>query len=121
MCVKHTFAAFIDIKKDFDSCWVEATLVRFFDFGVSGCLWHLLANFLCGTLSQVRLGGSVSPPWVDSGIAQGRILSPFLFNMLVDSHAATLRSAIPGVPSSLLTPFVTSASRRLGHFNCTTG
>ena len=76
---EHTFVAFIDIKKAFDSCWVEATLVRLFDFGVTGRLWHLLANFLCGTLSQVRLGGSLSSPWVDSGIAQGRILSHLLF------------------------------------------
>ena len=88
---EHTFAAFIDIKRALGSCWVEATLVRLLDFGVSGRLWHLLANSLCGTLSQVRLGGSVSPPWVDSGIAQGRILSPLS-------------------SSSLLTPFVTSAS-----------
>ena len=100
---EHTFAAFIDIKKVFDSCWVEATLVRQRDFGVTGGLWHLLANFLCGTLSQVRLGGSVSSPWVDSGIAQGRILSPLLFNLLVDCLPATLRSAIPVSPSLPLT------------------
>ena len=59
-CHEHTFVAFIDIKKVFDSCWVETALVRLFDFGVMGSLWHLLANFLCGALSQVRLGGSVS-------------------------------------------------------------
>ena len=46
---EHTFHAFIDTKKAFDSCWVEATLVRLCDFGVSGRLWHVLANFLCGT------------------------------------------------------------------------
>ena len=94
---EHTSVAFIDIKKAFDFCWVEATLVRLFDFGVMGRLWHLLANFLCGTLSQVRLGGSVSSPWVDSGIAQGRVLSPLLFNLLIDSLAVALRSTIPGV------------------------
>ena len=102
---EHTFAAFIDIKKASNSCWVEATLVRLFDFGVTGSLWHLLAKFLCGTLSQVRLAGCVTPPWVDSGIAQGRILSPLLFNLLVDSLAATLRSAIPGVPRIASDPF----------------
>ena len=53
---EHTFAAFRDIKKAFDSCWIEATLLRFFDFCVMGSLWHSLVNFLCGTLSQVRLG-----------------------------------------------------------------
>ena len=111
---EHTLVAFIDIKKAFDSCWVEATLVRLFDFGVTGRLWHLLANFLCGTMSQVRLGGSVSSPWVDSGIAQGRVLSPLLFNLLIDSLAVTLRSALsPVSPSLPLTPSVTSASSML--------
>ena len=84
----HTFVAFIDIKKAFDSCWVETTLVRLHDVGILGRLWHLLANFLCGTLSQVRLGDSTSQPWVDSGVAQGRVLSPLLFNLLVDSLLA---------------------------------
>ena len=32
---------------------------------------------------------------LDSGIAQGRILSPVLFNLLVDSLAVTFRSVIP--------------------------
>ena len=91
---EHTFVAFIDTKKAFDSCCVEATLVRLFDFGDTGRLWHLLANFLCGTLSQVRLCFFTL---LDSGIAQGRILSLLLFNLLVDSLAVTLRSVIPGV------------------------
>ena len=72
---------------------------------VSGRLWHSLANLLCGTLFQVRVGSSLSPPWVDSGIAQGRILSTLLFNLLVDSLATTLRAAILVSPSSFLTPF----------------
>ena len=105
---EHTFVALIDIRKAFDSCWVEATLVRLFDFGVKGRLWHLLANFLCGTLSQVCLGGSVSAPWVDSGIAQGRILSPFFFNLTVSPSLFALPS--PVSPSLPLTPSVTSAS-----------
>ena len=90
----HTFVAFVDIKKAFDSCWVETTLVRLHDVGISSRLWHLLANFLCGTLSQVRLGDSAYQPWVDPGVAQGRVLSPLL---LVDSLATSLRAAVPGV------------------------
>ena len=74
----HTFVAFVDIKKAFDSCWVETTLVRLHDVGISSRLWHLLANFLCGPLSQVRLSDSAYQPWVDSGVAQGRVLSPLL-------------------------------------------
>ena len=101
----QTFVAFVDIRKAFDSCWVEATLVRLHDVGVTGRLWHLISNFLCGTLSQVRVGDSSSQPWVDTGIAQGRVLSPLLFNLLVDSLAAAIRSAVPGVRLMVSDPF----------------
>ena len=60
-------------------------------------MWRTIANFLCGTLSQVRARGEVSSPWVDTGIAQGRVLSPLLFNLLVNSLAAAIRRASPGV------------------------
>ena len=42
---------------------------------------------------------------MDTGIAQGRVLSPLLFNLLVNSLAAAIRRASPGVrlvPSSVL-------------------
>ena len=94
---EHTFVAFIDIKKAFDSCWVEATLVRLFDFGVTGSLWHLLANFLCGTLSQVRLGGSVSSPGSTLASRKAEFFLPLLFNLLIYSLAVTFRSAVPRV------------------------
>ena len=50
----HTFCAFVDIRKAFDTSWVEATLVRLHQVGVTGRMWGTVANFLCGTLSQVR-------------------------------------------------------------------
>ena len=69
---QHTFCAFVDILKAFDTSWVEAALVRLHQAGVTGCMWRTVANFLCGTLSQVRARGEVSSLWVDTGIAQGR-------------------------------------------------
>ena len=95
----HTFVAFIDIQKAFDTSWVEGTLVRPFDAGVSGCMWRLLSHFLRGTQSQVRSGASLSAPWTDTGIAQGRVLSPLLFNLLVNGLAASVRQAVRCVPS----------------------
>ena len=92
----HTFCAFVDIRKAFDTSWVEATLVRLHQVRVTGGMWCTVANFLCGNLSQVRVCGDVSPPWVDTSIAQGRVLSPLLFNLLVNSLAAAIRRASPG-------------------------
>ena len=71
----HTFVAFIDNQKAFDTSWVEGTLVRLFDAGVRGRMWSFMCNFLHGTQSQVRCGSSLSEPWLDSGIAQGSPLS----------------------------------------------
>ena len=92
----HTFVAFVDIFKAFDTCWVEATMVELFSMGVHGRMWALIAHFVHGTFSQVRSGSHLSEPWRDSGIAQGSVLSPLLFNILVDG-LARVHDACPGV------------------------
>ena len=54
-----------------------------------------VSRFLCGTylpFSQAAL----CPKFV-SGVAQGKFIHSFLFILLIDCFAATLRSAIPGV------------------------
>ena len=80
-------------------------------------LWFVslmsVSRVVCGTCLQISFVApcprsvwvALSPPWVDSGMAQGRILSPLLFNLLVDSLATTLRAAIPGVPLVASDPF----------------
>ena len=70
---------------------------RLYDVGISARMWHKIANFLCGTLSQIRIGDSASQPFVDSSIAQGLVLSTLLFNVLVNTLAASIRSVVPGV------------------------
>ena len=50
----------LDIREAFDTAWVEATLVRLHQAGVTGGMWRTFANFFCGTLSQVRARGEVS-------------------------------------------------------------
>ena len=104
----HTFETFVDIKNAFDTAWVEARLLRLHDVGVRGLLWRLISNLLRCTVFQVRLGGEFSEPWPDSGIAQGRILSPLLFNLLVDgfavaTHHASPRVLLPGCVGSRFT------------------
>ena len=93
----HTFVAFIDMKK----LSTPAGSKQLWFVSLTSVSRVLSGSYspisLCGTLSQVRLGGSVSSPCVDSGLAQGRILSSFLFNLLIGRFAVAFRSAIPGV------------------------
>ena len=61
-----TFVAFIDLQKAFDTAWVEGTLVRLHEVGVTGQMWHLMCHFLRDTQSQVRVGaslGSMARQW----------------------------------------------------------
>ena len=85
----HTFVAFVEIQKAFDTSWVEGTLVRPHEVGVRGQMWHLMCHFLRGTQSQARIDASLSAPWSDTGIAQRRVLSPLLFDLLVDNLPLT--------------------------------
>ena len=40
----HTFIAFVDIFKAFDTSWVEATMVELFSMGVQRRMWTLIAH-----------------------------------------------------------------------------
>ena len=81
-----TFVAFADLQKAFDTAWVEGTRC-----GISGAISSVTLNL------KFELGASLSAPWQDSGIAQGRVLSPLLFNLLIDTLASDVRQLAPGV------------------------
>ena len=78
-------------RKAFDTAWVEATLVRLAQVGVTGGMWRTITNFLVGTLSHVRVGDAHSHSWSDAGIAC------YSINLLVNSVAADIRRCCPGV------------------------
>ena len=81
----------------FDTAWVEATVVRLDQGAVTSGMWRTVSNLLVGTISQVRKGDAQSHLWMDSGIAQGRVLSTILFSLLVNRLAADTRCCCLGV------------------------
>ena len=105
----HTSVAFFDIQKAFDTSWVEGTLVRLFDAGVRGRMWSLMCNFLHGAQSQVRCRSSLSDPLLDSGTAQGRVLSP-LVSTSKSTASSRLCDKLPLVCSSVPRPRVFQVS-----------
>ena len=66
----QTCCAFVDRRKPFDTSSVDATLAQLHGIGITGGMWRTMANFLFGTLSQIRIDGGHSALWIDSGIVQ---------------------------------------------------
>ncbi|CAE8678052.1 unnamed protein product [Polarella glacialis] len=93
-----TFCAFLDLRKAFDVAWRDAALVRLHRAGVTGRIWHLIDDLVSNRTACVRIDGHHSEDWeVEDGIGQGAVLSGLLFNILINSLAASIKRACRGV------------------------
>ena len=78
-------AAFLDLRKAFDSLHHHVLLQRLFNLGVSGTELRWFTNYLSHQMQRVKCGGNVSE-WgsVMGGIPQGSTLGPLLFLVYVN-------------------------------------
>ena len=92
-----TFCAFVDLENAFGSCRIDAALWRLNRGGVHGLLWKVIADLVRGGRSRVKAHGGLSGAGPDSGLGQGRVLSPLLFNLVMNGAAAAVQRACNGV------------------------
>ena len=78
-------AAYIDLKKAFDTVHRESLWEILRLRGIPTRIIELIANLFTGTESAVRCGGGLSSFFpVRSGVRQGCVLAPTLFNTCMD-------------------------------------
>ena len=79
-------AAFLDLRKAFDSLDHHVLLHRLLNLGVSGTELRWFTNYLSHRMQRVKCGGNVSE-WgsVMGGILQGSALGPLLFLVYVNN------------------------------------
>ena len=81
----NTYTCFYDLASAFDTVEFSVLLENLFHAGVRGKCWRLLRDWYHNLTSQVRLGSHTSESFtISRGIRQGSVLSPMLFNLVMD-------------------------------------
>ena len=95
---KSTYCAFIDFKKAYDTINRNILWKRLNDIGVKGKMFYAVKSLYNSVMSCVRVN-SVHTDWFDvkSGLRQGCILSPLLFDIFINDFTNYIKSLDIGV------------------------
>ena len=94
----NTYTCFYDLASAFDTVEFSVLLENLFHAGVRGKCWRLLRDWYHNLTSQVRLGSHTSESFtISRGIRQGSVLSPMLFNLVMDPLLTELREKSLGI------------------------
>ncbi|MEW8548241.1 MAG: reverse transcriptase domain-containing protein [Candidatus Thiodiazotropha sp.] len=89
---RKLMAVFLDLEKAFDLMWRKGVLKNLVKFQIEGRLLAWIQEFLTGRKIRVRIGTEHSE-YVDceNGSPQGSVLSPILFNVIINTLSDQLR------------------------------
>lgn len=81
---KYTLAVFLDLKNAYNLTSTVALLTKLHRLGFKGRLMNFIREYLRGRTFQVSCGGLSDVFEQENGLVQGGVLSPILFNLMID-------------------------------------
>ena len=81
------FGCFLDVRKAFDTVWIDGLLFKLFsELGIKGRMWLAVKDLYTNVKAKALYAGSLSRE-IDilQGTGQGRILAPFMYKVYINS------------------------------------
>ena len=96
---EKVYVAYMDIKKAFDTMWIDAMLFKLqYNKGIAGKTWRLIKNWYIDMKEFVFIGGKASRTYnLYQGTRQGGVLSPWLFLVFIDDLIEELKNTKAGI------------------------
>ena len=93
-CGSKVFRCFLDVRKAFDTVWIDGLLYKLFlELGVKGRVWLAIRDVYTNVKAQVFYEGSLSRKiYLSQGTGQGRILAIFMYKVYVNGLLTVLSS-----------------------------
>ena len=100
-CKQNTYAAFIDFKKAYDHVNRQQLWIKLSSLGLApgSNIFQALQGIYQNVKSAVKVNG-FNTNWFDvsSGLKQGCLLSPLLFNLFINDLVTQIKESCSGIP-----------------------
>ena len=106
---QDTFAAFIDLRKAFDSVKRNLLLYKICNYGIDGKFYFSIKALYQNTTASVKLNNYITD-WFETpnGVKQGDTLSPTLFSIFINDLAKEIKELKCGIAIGLENMYVCS-------------
>jgi exonuclease III len=81
---KYLYVCFVDLKSAFDTVWREAMIYKLLKNGIDGLFLNIIKDMYKSVNMRVKMDGGLTELFKsNSGVKQGCVLSPTLFNVFL--------------------------------------